>query len=353
MGRDGPGRRWLAVAKRCRIVLFFALGLVALDAVVGAHRHVWKSYDPKDYRERIECCRRQPRDLVIIGGSPAGYAIDPAVLAGMHWQGRVLDEVYSLGIPLATTSEIFHATEHGIDVPPQLLVYGITATDLNDDRRVPEGPRFLMDARDVLRWVHCRPKSAGWCLREFGQGKCNRVWKLFDYRNGIRLWAAERLEQLWPGCCPQSAAEAKTNLDDSACLAGHGFRSPPDPHTHRLDQFKAAGSYGPPFPYMDHFRLGEHVKYLHHLLDWAEARHIPLILVDLPVPADLEERLFPREFAEYRAVLEEVERSRGVRVVRASRAAVGLDDADFADLIHLNAAGAARLSSWLRHCLES
>ena len=38
-------------------------------------------------------------------------------------------------------------------------------------------------------------------------------------------------------------------------------------------------------------------------------------------------------------------------VLRASREAVGVTDADFADLIHLNASGTARLSAWLRQAL--
>jgi hypothetical protein len=71
----------------------------------------------------------------------------------------------------------------------------------------------------------------------------------------------------------------------------------------------------------------------------------------MPVSADLEKMHAPA-FALYRAALAEVERSRGVRVLRATRPAVGLGDDDFADPIHLNAAGAAKLSAWLRNEIE-
>jgi hypothetical protein len=77
------------------------------------------------------------------------------------------------------------------------------------------------------------------------------------------------------------------------------------------------------------------------------------VLVDLPVSAELEEGICPRPFAAYRAVLDEVERTRGVRVLRATRGAVGLTDAQFCDLIHLNGEGKARLSAWVRRELTA
>ncbi len=72
-----------------------------------------------------------------------------------------------------------------------------------------------------------------------------------------------------------------------------------------------------------------------------------VVLVDMPVTADVEVPYAPA-FAAYRAALAAVERSRGVRVVRASRQAVGLMEIDFADRIHLNARGRERLNPWLR-----
>ena len=78
-----------------------------------------------------------------------------------------------------------------------------------------------------------------------------------------------------------------------------------------------------------------------------------VILVDMPVSAELEEQRYPQAFAVYRAVLAEVARTRSVTVLRASRTAVGLNDEHFADLIHLNSRGAARLSAWLREQLTA
>jgi hypothetical protein len=76
-----------------------------------------------------------------------------------------------------------------------------------------------------------------------------------------------------------------------------------------------------------------------------------MVLVDMPVSADLEQRHAPA-YADYRQALADVEQAEGVRVIRAGCATVGLGDEDFADLIHLNAQGSARFSGWLRRQLE-
>ena len=84
------------------------------------------------------------------------------------------------------------------------------------------------------------------------------------------------------------------------------------------------------------------------MLDWAEANDAEVILIDMPVTADLEAR-HPAEFAEYRKLLAEVGRNRGATILDGREAE--LNDAHFADLIHLNCSGTARFSVWLRGTL--
>src|SRR5438132_9175621 len=136
-----------------RVAVFFLLGLAALDVLVGGLCPLWEGYDPDDYAARVANCRRGPHDLVIIGGSPVSEGIDPAVLAGMTWQGRPLTGAFNLGLPGGTTTEFWHAVRHGLIAPPRLLVYGITASDLNDSRQEPHGARVLIDRSDLIGWV--------------------------------------------------------------------------------------------------------------------------------------------------------------------------------------------------------
>ena len=46
-------------------------------------------------------------------------------------------------------------------------------------------------------------------------------------------------------------------------------------------------------------------------------------------------------------------RPAGVTVLLADRATLGLTDADFADIIHLNRAGARKLSAWTRDAVNA
>jgi hypothetical protein len=344
------GVRWAV----CRVVLFFLLVLVALDFLVAAHSRLWRAYDPDPYLERLEACRRQPWDLVVVGGSPVMYGVNPSVLSGVAYRGRALDRVYNLGLPLATASEIDLAVEHDLPgAPPRLLVYGVSATDYNEDRVEPHGPRQLMTAGDVVRWSWNRPEATLWAVRQFAQERVESLWNLNYYRYGIRLWAADEAERLCPGVCPEAAAAARTALAGSAALrSNHGFQTVLASRDARLDCLKAAGKIDATFPFMEHYRIDGYLRNLHRLMDLAGRRRIPLLLVDMPVSADLDQRLYPREYSAYRAALAAAAQTHGVRILYATREAVGLTDADFADVIHLNSAGADRLSAWLRRQLK-
>jgi hypothetical protein len=335
------------------VVILFAAGLFALDRAVDARRDLWEQYNPDDYAERLAGCRSRPRDVIIVGGSPVSEGLDPAHLIGMTWQGKPAESAYAMGLPGGTTSEFWHAVKNGICRPPRLLVYGITASDLNDSRHEHHGPYSLMTAGDWLAWMRSRPESAEWVTRHFAQGRLSRAWSLFRHRYGIRLWAAERAEGLFPGSFPDSAEEARVNREYAHALrAGNGYAPNAEYIERRLDEMKEAGEASDSFPFLDRYRLGSHLKYLHKLLDWCEANGVTPVLLDMPVAADLDERLYPEAFAAYRAALAAVERERGIIVLRGSREAVGFGDRHFADLIHLNGDGAAKLTRWLRSELE-
>src|SRR5262249_44067864 len=120
-------------------------------------------------------------------------------------------------------------------------------------------------------------------------------------------------DRLWPGPFAEAAAEARAGLRRSAQFRrDDGFAPDPEAQARRFDQLKAAGSLGQPFHFLEDYRLGEHLGYLHRLLDWAAERQVAVVLVDMPVSADLEEWLHPREFARYRAALAELAGRRGV-----------------------------------------
>jgi hypothetical protein len=347
--------RWvLRGLVRFRFVLFLVAVLLVLDVLVRGHAHRWRAYDPVLYRERLDACRRGQWDVVVVGGSPVMCGIDTDLLAGARWQGRPLERCFNLGLPLATTAEIWHAVEHGVTRRPRLLLYGITVTDLNGSRLEPNGPRQLMSARDLARWARMRPDALRWGLSHHLSEHFAALWSLSYYRDGVRLWAADRFGSCWPGLCPEAAAEARQNLQRSATLhSARGLTATrPVPLALRLSYLKESGQPLPPFGWLDDYQPDGYLPYLHRLFDWCERQGVPVVLVNMPAPADLEERLHPRECAAYRVTLAREAAERGVRVLWPTREAVGLTDADFSDLIHLNGDGATRLSLWIRRAIE-
>jgi hypothetical protein len=342
-----------SVRRKLRTPALILLGLVGIDVGVRLTSDTWARHSPDDYAERVNGCAEVPRHFVLVGGSPVSEGLNPTFVAGsgFGWRGELLTEGYAVGLPGATTSDVYHAVLRSCPTPPRLLVYGITASDINDSRGEPHGPYSLMTWGDLGNWMSIRPEAAGWATRHFLQGRLTNAWAAYRCRHGVRMWAALRADVAFPGCCPEATREAKELLAYSDALrAGTGYAPAAGFVNTRYDEVKRVGGTTPPFHFLDRYRTGSHVKYLHKLLDWAADHGTAVVLVDMPSTADLEAR-YPAAIAEYNVRLAEVEASRGVKVLRANRAAVELDDTHFADVIHLNAVGARKLSRWVKNRL--
>lgn len=337
---------------RVRGPLLVLCGLVVLDLAVLAFHDTWERHSPDDYAERVRGCAVEPRDFVLVGGSPVSEGLDPAIVQGVSWRGETLKSGYAVGLPGGTTTDFYFATVDACPTPPKLLVYGITASDMNDRRNEPHGVHSLLSIRDMLDLTRTRPDAAEWATRHYVQARIGDCWSTFRYRHGIRMAAARLTEEYLPGACPEALREANELRSYSEKLrAGTGY-APAQGFEHRhYDQVKANNWPQPPFAFLDRYSTGSHVRYLDRLIDWSEAHRTEIVLLDMPVTADLETQ-YPDALAEYQRRLAEVETRRSVVVLRADRNTVGLADPDFADIIHLNRTGAQKLSLWLRIQLE-
>ena len=343
----------LRVPAVCWAPLSLLLGLLMLDILIRLESERWQRHSPDDYAARVEGCASEPRLFVVLGGSPVSEGLDPDMMAGFLWYGETLVNGYAIGLPGGTTTDFYHAARLACPTPPRLLIYGITASDMNDRRNEPHGVHSLMAWRDLLYLASIRPDATEWAVRHYLQSRLGDCWAAFRYRHGIRMWAAFEADRIWPGCCPDTTRQARELAEYSRRLrSGRGYAPAAGFEHRRYDRVKAENLVQPPFGFLDGYRTGSHLRYLDALIDWTDTAGIDLVLVDMPVTADLESR-YASAITEYRDRLKLWEREHGVRVVRADRQAVGLDDAQFADLIHLNRDGARRLSLWLRQQLEA
>jgi len=335
--------------RKGRVLLWFAAVLVGSDFAVLAFDSTWKKYSPDEYALRVERCAGEPRDIVFAGGSPVAEGVDPDIIGHLLWHGREVGNYFNLGLSGGTTSDTYFALRHACPTAPKVIVYGCTASDFNDSRHEPHGVQSIMTTGDVEDWRRTRPDAGEWVARHYAKGKLAKASALYQHRFGIRMWAASECEIFAPGSCPESAAEARRQCElDDALRTGCGFAPTKYYRYRRYDHWKRDGWVAPPFAYLANYKTGSHLKYLHRLLDWAEANDTEVLLIDMPVTADLEAR-HPAEFAEYRKRLDEVSRSRGVTILDGREA--DLDDRHFADLIHMNCSGTARFSVWLRGTL--
>lgn len=336
-----------SVIRRLHTVWVFLLGILVLDLLIRANAPTWERHSPDGYTERVRGCAAERRDVVFVGGSPIAEGVNPAAIGSILWQGEELQNLYAVGLSGGTTSDVYFGTVHACPIPPKVLVYGITASDLNDSRHEPHGANSLLTLGDVADWRQTRPDAAEWVTRHYWQGRLAEVWAAYHYRHGIRMWAATTT-----GLSPAATAEAARQRGIGEGIAANRGYAPTEWFAHRqYDHMKMAGWEQPPFEYLHRYRTGSHLKYLHRLIDWCEENGVALVLVDMPTTADLEAR-HPAEFAELRERLAEVQAARGVTVLRATRDAVGLNDSHFADLIHPNLSGARVLSAWLKGELE-
>lgn len=337
--------------QKLRTPALILLGLGAIDIGLRLTADTWTRHSPDDYAERVRGCAAEPRDFVLVGGSPVSEGLIPSDVSGVRWRGETLTNGYAVGLPGATTSETYHAVLRSCPTPPKLLVYGMTASDINDGRQEPHGAYSLMTPGDLRAWVTSRPESAEWVTRQYAYGRLNQVWAAYKYRHGVRMWAALQADAVLAGCAPKATREAKelTAYAD-ALRTGDGYAPAAGFVRTQYAEVKRVHAETPPFAFLDKYRTGSHLKYLQKLLDWAADHRTAVVLVDMPVTDDLEKK-YPTQFAEYNRRLAEVEAARGVTVIRANRDAVGLDDTLFADTVHLNADGAHKLSRWLRERL--
>jgi hypothetical protein len=338
--------------RRWRGPLRVLLAFVLLDLAVLATASVWERHSPDDYSARVEGCAKLRRDAVFVGGSTVSEGIVPKEMIGANWNGETLNDIYAVGLPGGTTSEFFHAAKRACPQPPKLLVYGITASDLNDSRHEPHGPASLMTFGDTFDWAVSRSDSREWVVRQYLSARVSRASSLWRYRHGLRMAAVFQFEELFPGACSASAMEARElrNYAD-ALRAGDGYAPAAASVEQRYDHVKEINGELPPFKFLDNYKTGSHRQYLYRLIRWTTDNRVSLVLVDMPVTADLEAK-HTAAFAEYRKLLAEEEEERGLTVIRAHRDIVGITNAGFADTIHLNGVGATVLSRWLKGKLD-
>ena len=153
----------------------------------------------------------------------------------------------------------------------------------------------MMTASDLKLAAVARPRSAAWYAWNFGSERAARIWQLYYHRREfVCVWR----KPLSDSCraFPADAAEARRGITVSTALrTGNGFTGhPPVTPAVRLDAQKAAGQVPDSFLFMNRYRVGPaYMACLDRMLVRAARQNVPVLIVDMPVPADLDQRIYP------------------------------------------------------------
>ncbi|MGL6074686.1 MAG: hypothetical protein ACRC8S_11040 [Fimbriiglobus sp.] len=325
-------------------VLALAMALVLIDIGIRLNADLWERHSPDDYSARIDGCAKETRDFVIIGGSPVSEGLIPGEIKGVRFRNETLSNGYAVGLPGGTLTDMYYAVRHACPTAPKVLIYGVSMTDMNDSRNEPHGPYSIYNFSDLHDLSATRPEATSWNARKFAEGQARCIWAAFRYRHGLRMAASYALH----GEVAKEAQQLRDYAD--AMPAGQGYAPAPWFVEARYDLRKQAKAPMAPFEFLAKYKLGSHAKYLPKLVEWCQAHNTQLVLVLMPMTQDLETK-YAAEYAQFQA-LRPSWNWPGVVTLDTHRDRVGLTDADFADIIHLNGTGAKKLSRWVRRELE-
>lgn len=345
--QDSP-RRWPSL----RPLGWLLLGFLGLELLVRLLKPVWQDYSPDDYALRVERCAQQPRDIVFTGGSPVSEGIDPAIVTPFKWRHQQLQNGFAVGLPGGTTTDVYYALQRACPIWPKVLLYGMAPSDLNDSRNEPHGPASLMTVADWYEAIQVRRDARTWLTKHFWQNCLAESSALWQSRYAWRMCAADWFATVFPGSCPEAQEEAQRQTDYATRLrTGNGYAPAQYFQNRAYSDMKAGGWVAPPFEYLAKYRTGSHLKYLSKLHERCQANNCELVILEMPLTKDLEDR-HDSEVRQFREVLRQLCSEKKIPRLVATRTATELDDRHFADLIHLNSAGAERLSRWLKSELE-
>lgn len=272
-------------------------------------------------------------DVVVLGSSVAGYAIDPARLAE---RSRVVGSAYNAWLPGAGVRVLRgYAEEILLDrLEPRAVVIGVTARELND--KGATSADLPTDSQYAQSTVRRGAITDGRLLDRIDRWASDRSY-LLRYRRRLREPAQVLRHAL--GARAAEPADLRTPLGDAT---QHARTLAEANGRYRALEREALAAFSV---------RGAELAALELLIGELRARGIVTVLLDLPVAAPYVD-LLPggaADLARFEQALDALAARQGVPLVRVPH---GPFEGSFADWSHLDATGAARLTDELARELD-
>lgn len=338
---------------RSRLLTTLAVAALTLLAAEGATR-LWRGTATLPYTPGVRAYRAFDAEVDELGAAPVSIVgssrsreallVPPLAEAWGLPAGPGGVANYSMAGSQAADVEVVVRRLLGADPPPRLLVYGMSARQLQagDDRLEGKG-QFLWRLSDWWRVRGELGSDADRLLPAALKNELAAQSVLFSFRGEL----VDALQDKDPGALPKAWARLWAPPSTKAHPM-RGTLPPWQQGRNRNASRKVSDAHvkkyvGTRFDipgWPDTWQ----VPHLRALVDVAQAAGVTVIFVEVPLNDRLRRQLPPGTEEGFRRVVREVAAAHGVRFLEADSLGLTFEDADYREQSHMNLRGAERFS---------
>ncbi len=170
------------------------LTLATIELIVRSGAPVLRAYDEATYQKTLDALDASGRpDIVILGSSRAGYALDPAVVERIT--GRRAFNAYIPATKVVEWNVLARRmfTNH----KPRLVILGINASEVRADYTPTEAARHAFNWNDFVESIRVDGFSLD-VAGAYARRALSPLWATYQFRYELSLWAGEQFDTLLP-----------------------------------------------------------------------------------------------------------------------------------------------------------
>lgn len=339
---------WIQHQRRMFICASCLLTLLLVDFIVRRGEPILRDYDVAVYDRVINGFHEAPRpDIVLMGSSRTGYALDPEVFERITGH-----TAYNVAVSGTKTVEWSALAKRFFDHhKPKLVVLGINASEVRFDYVPEPAAKNLFNFGELLESM----QVDGMHMQVIG-GYLHRtwapLWKTFERRYEISLWARENFASLFPKHA-QIAREVRERATRPTPPNGynhpwmHGRQK--ENLTERLMEDRATVLESLPPTFRPD---GPACMRLASLLDWFREQSLNVLVVYIPNSPRTENRWRDIEPVMI-ARIEEICREKRVRFLPCDQSVIARVDEDYIHEIHVGWPLGRRISERVAFYIQS
>lgn len=262
------------------------LTLATIELIVRRGAPALRAYDEATYQKTLAALDASGRpDIVILGSSRAGYALDPEVVE------RITGcRSFNAYIPATKVVEWnVLARRMFAKHKPQLVILGVNASEVRADYAPTEAARHAFEWPDFVESIQVDGFSLD-VAGAYARRALSPLWTTYQFRYELSLWAGEQLDAIFP---MQARIAREHRERASRPFPENGFRHPWLFGRQRLNLTQRLLAAGPSRQFATCPRFDPNCatfERLEQLLDHLRAEGIRVVVAYMPNSPGTEQR---------------------------------------------------------------